>query len=188
VGTLALVCLGFVPQRLLNFRLLLILITSLSYFWEAGYAIRAMLLRDGDLYYFAQFLLGNVSVWQRLILACAGLALYVFAARRTSTALLTLWPQAGVARAVLRIVWTSATLGAAVAALAYAGPGWSDLRDAMLEIGGASFPLLFIPLRRPQVEEGKPSAFIKRSTITIFLSAGAYAAFVASLGRGMGAR
>lgn len=91
VGTLALVCLRFVPQRLASFRLLLILITSLSFFWEGGYAIRAMLRREGDLYYFAQFLLGHVSVWQCCVMAGAGLALYILAARFTSNALLKLW-------------------------------------------------------------------------------------------------
>lgn len=186
VGTLALACLRFVPKKLLNFRLLLILITGFSYFWEGGYAIRAMLRRDGDLYYFAQFLLGNVSVWQRWVAAGAGLALFILAARSTSNALLKLWPQARVARAVARTVWTSATVGAAIAALAYVGPGWGDnLRDAVLEIGGASFPLLFIPFRSRQVAETQPSAFIARSRITVVLSVVIYAIFVASLGRGM---
>lgn len=185
VGTLALACLSFVPKQLVNFRLLLILITSFSYFWEGGYAIRVMLKREGDLYYFAQFLFGNVSVWQRSVVAGAGLALYIFAARLTSSALLKLWPQARVARAVVRTAWASATVGAAVAALGYAGPGWGDLRDAVLEIGGASFPLLFIPRRSRQAEGTQPSAFVARSTITVVLSAVIYAIFVASLGRGM---
>jgi hypothetical protein len=185
VGTLALACLGFVPEQLPNLRLLLILISSFSYFWEGGYAIRAMLRREGDLYYFAEFMLGHVSNWQRFMAAGAGLALYIFTARFTSNALLKLWPQAGVARAVARTVWISATVGAALAALAYAGPGWGDLKDAVLEIGGASFPLLIIPLRTSQMEQVRPSAFIARSGMSVVLSAVIYAIFVASLGRGL---
>jgi hypothetical protein len=185
VGALALACLGFVPERLLNFRLLLILISGFSFFWEGGYAIRAMLRREGDLYYFAQFLLGKVYVWQRCLAAGAGLALYILAARLTSNALLKLWPEARVARAVARTAWTSATLGTVVAALAYAGPGWRDLRDSVLEIGGAAFPLLFIPARSRAVEETQPSRFIPRSRITAIVSGVVYAIFVASLGRGV---
>jgi hypothetical protein len=195
MGTLALVSLRFVPERLLNFRLLLILITAFSYFWEGGYVMRAMRRRDGDPFFFAQFLLGHVTAWERWVAAGAGLVLFVFAARLTSNALLKLWPQARVARAVARKAWTGATMGAAIAALAYAGPGWAgNLRDAVLEIGLASFPLLVIPSGplgplsprgSRRVEEAQPSAFLARSTITIVLSAVIYAIFVASLGRGI---
>ena len=185
MGTLALAGLRLVPERLLTARLLLIVITAFSYFWEAGYLIRAMQRRDGDLYYFAQFLFGHVSTWQRLVASGVGLALYILTARLTSDAFLKLWPQVRVARGVARTVWISATAGAAAAALAYAGPGWSDFRDAVLETGAASFPLLFIPLTRPQVEERRSSALLARSSITIVVAAVIYAVFVASLGRGI---
>lgn len=186
VGTLALLGLRFVPQRRLNFRLLLVLITAFSYFWEGGYVMRAMRRRDGDLYFFARFLLGHVSVWERWVAGAAGLALFVLAARITSNALLKLWPEGSTARAVARTAWVGATVGAAIAALAYAGPGWGgNLRDAVLEIGLASFPLLFIPLRSGHAEETQPSAFLVRSTTTIVVAAVIYAIFVASLGRGI---
>ena len=61
---------------------------------------------------------------------------------------------------VVRTVWISASAGAAVAALAYTGHGWGDLIDAVLEIGGASFPLLFIPLSDRQIEKSRLSSFI----------------------------
>lgn len=188
MGTVALVCLRFVPERLLNLRLPLILITAFSYFWEGGYVMRAMLKREGDLYYFAEFLLGTVSVWQRCALAVAGLVLFIFAARFTSNALLKIWPNADTARAVARTAWLAATLSAAAAALAYAGPGWvGNLRDAILEIGAASFPLLIIPRQsRPNdTPQQPPSAFLSRSPATILIAAAVYAAFVATLGRGL---
>jgi hypothetical protein len=48
MGTLALAWVRFVPERLFTLRLLLILITAFSYFWEWGYLMRAMHTRDGD--------------------------------------------------------------------------------------------------------------------------------------------
>ena len=185
MGTLALACLRLVPVRWLTPRIFLILITAFSYFWEWGYLIRAMHRRDGDLYDFAEFLFGHVSIWQRCIAIGVGLALYVFTVRIISNEFRKLWPQARVARTVARTAWISASVGAAVAALAYAGHGWSDLTDAILEIGGASFPLLFIPLSDRQIEETRPASLIARSSITIVLAAIIYAVFVACLGRGI---
>jgi hypothetical protein len=185
VGTLALASVGFVPKRLLSLRLLLILITSFSYFWEGGYTVRAMLRGEGDLYYFAQFMSGHVSNWERWMIAGVGLALYIFAARFTSNALLKLWPQGNTGRVVSRTVWVSASAAATLAALTYGGPGWGDLRDAFLEIGGASFPLLLIPRGSQPVEQGPATAFLARSAMTVVLSAVIYAIFVASLGRGL---
>jgi hypothetical protein len=84
------------------------------------------------------------------------------------------------------VSWSDAwKVGAAVAALAYAGHGWGDLIDAVLEIGAASFPLLFIPLSDRQIEGRRPSSLIARSSITIVLAAIIYAVFVVCLGRGI---
>jgi hypothetical protein len=185
MGTLALICLHLVPARWLTMRLFLILITAFSYFWESGYLIHAMHMRYGDLYFFAEFLFGHVTIWQRAIAIVVGLALYVVTARIISNEFLKLWPQARVARTVARIAWISATVAAAIAALAYKGHGWGDLGDAVLEIGGSSFPLLFIPRRDRQIEQSQPSPVIARSPITIVLAAIIYAVFVASLGRGI---
>lgn len=185
IGTIALLCRRFVPKRAVSLRFFLILITAFSYFWESGYLIRAMLKRDGDLYYFAQFLLGDVSLWQRWLAAAIGLAFYVSTARLTSNALLQIWPQAHIARIVARTALIAATLGAALAALAHVGNGWDDLRDSILEIGGGSFPLLFIPMRSAKTAQTQPSAVLTRGTAAVMLSAITYAAFVASLGRGI---
>jgi hypothetical protein len=185
MGALALAGLRFVSIRLLTLRLFLILVTAFSYFWEWGYLIRAMHRREGDLYYFVEFLLGHVSLWERWIAAGVGLALYVLTARIVSGELRKLWPQARVARTVARIAWMSATVGAALAALAYTGHGWGGLRDAVLEFGGGSFPLLFLPLGNRQIEERRPSSFLARSSTTIAVAAIVYAVFVACLGRGI---
>jgi len=185
MGTLALVCLRFVPVQRMALRVFLILVTAFSYFWEWGYLIHAMRGREGDLYNFTEFLLGRVALWERWIAAGIGLAFYLGTARLISGELRKLWPQARVARTVARTAWISATVGAAVAALAYTGHGWGDFRDAVLEFGGASFPLLFLPLRDRQVEEERPSSFVARSAVTIVVAAIVYAVFVACLGRGI---
>ena len=185
MGTLALVCMRFVPEQSPILRLLLVLITAFSYFWESGYLIRAMHRRDGDLYFFAEFLFGRLSIWQRWLGAGVGLALYIFTVRIASDAFLKLWHQARAARSVARIAWISATVSAGVAALAYTGSGWGNFRDAVLEIGGASVPLLFIPVRDRRGERRQTSALIARSPITIALSAVVYAGFLATLGRGV---
>ncbi len=185
MGSIALVCVRFVPRRIAALRLLLILITAFSYFWESGYVIRAMHLRDGDLYYFAQFILGEVSVGERWLFAAAGLALFLVTARLTANALLALWPLAAQARAVARTAWLSAILGDALAALAYRGHSWSNFRDAVLEIGAASFPLLFIPRRSRLEDAGEPSACVARSPLVIALCLLVYVLFAATLGRGI---
>jgi len=185
MGTLALVARLFIPQKLVKLRVFLIFVTALSFFWEGGYLIRAMHRRDGDLYFFTEFLLGSVAVWQRWMGAGVGLALFVFSARITSRALLQLWPDAGVARAVARTVWISATAGTAIAASFYVGHGWGNFRDAVLEIGLASFPLLLIPFGSRAPAGAGPGAEIARSSPVIALGLAVYAGFVASLGRGI---
>ena len=185
VGTIALVSTRYVPRRRAALRLLLILVAAFSYFWESGYAIRAMHLRDGDLYFFAESLLGDVTVWERWLFAAAGLALFLWTVRFTANALLALWPHAAQARAVARTAWLGAIVGDALAALAYRGHSWNNFRDAVLEVGAASFPLLFLPRRSRNSDEGQPSVFVERSPLVIGVCLLVYAVFVATLGRGI---
>jgi hypothetical protein len=183
VATLALVSLRFVPARLISLRLFLITVTAFAYFWESGYAIRAMRLKEGDLYFALQFFWGDPSPLLRAAVAIAGLILFVFTARLATKLLLDIWPDAAPARRIARTVWFSATLGAGFAALAYRGQGWGDLRDAVLEIGLASFPFLFIPLRS-RVPDG-PVVFLERNYVTIVAAVVLYAMFVMTMGRGI---
>ena len=184
-GLVALIVRLLLPLRLVRLRLFLILVTGLSFFWEGGYLIHGMHHAEGDLYFFLQGWLGGVTVWQRWLAAAAGLTLYVISAIITSGALLELWPDARHSRRVARIVWLSATMGAALAALAYRGGTKGDLRDAVLEIGAASNPLLFIPIRSRQHRDGDPQATIARSYPLIALAIVVYGAFVATLGHGL---
>ncbi len=184
VGALALVLLGAVARRSAGIRLFLILIASFSFFWEAGYVIDAMRSRHGDLFWAAQDFLGEPSGWWRVAGALAGVGLYVFAATWASRALSALCPGAA-ARSIARTAWTAASLGAALAALAYSGEGLTDLRDAVLEIGASSWPLLIIPRSNGSAAQAAPAAVIERDWIFISASAVVYAIFVATLGRGL---
>ncbi len=185
IGTIAFGCTRLVPRHRAALRLLLILITAFSYFWESGYAIRAMHLRDGDLYFFAEFLLGDATVWERWLFAAAGLVLFLWTVRLTANALLALWPNAARARYVARMAWLGAIVGDALAALAYRGHSWNNFRDAVLEVGAASFPLLFLPRRGNGFVDGEPKVFVERSPLAIALCLLVYAIFVATLGRGI---
>jgi hypothetical protein len=186
VGALSLVLVNVVPRRLAGARLFLILVACFSFFWEAGYVIDAMRVRYGDWYFAAQDFLGEPSSWWRITGALAGIGLYFVTARWASRALSNLWPRAAVARGVARTAWAVASLGAALAALAYVGEGWDDLRDAALEIGAGSWPLLIIPSSDLQMEPALPAVLIERRWIIIGASLAVYALFAATLGRGVG--
>lgn len=183
MGTFALVAMQFVPARLVALKLFLIVATAFSYFWEGAYVIDAMVARHGDLYFFAQFLLGEPPLWLRVAASLAGLALYVFTIRLTARALSSIWPDAAAARRIARTVWLSATVGAGGAALLHRGPGWGDVRDAVLEIGVASLPLLFIPRREGAAAQ--PSIMLARNWCAIALALVVFVAFAVTLGRGL---
>lgn len=185
VGTLALFLARIAPRHMAGARLFLILVAGFSFFWEGGYAIEAMALRHGDLYVAAQGFLGEPSLWWRITVALAGLALYRFTVRWSSRSLSDLWPSAPIARGVARTAWIAATVGAALAALAYSGEGWTDFRDAVLEIGASAWPLLLIPRSDGGTSEPAPAVFIALNRATIVSSAAVYAIFVATLGRGL---
>jgi hypothetical protein len=185
MGALALAFVGAVPRRSVGMRLFLILVACFSFFWEAGYVIEAMRTRHGDLYSAGQDFLGEPSTGWRIVGALAGLSLYLFSARWASRSLLDLWPRADAARGVARTAWVAASIGAALAALAYSGEGFGDLRDAILEIGASSWPLLIIPRSNRSAAEAPPAEVIGRNWTVVCTSALVYAIFVATLGRGV---
>lgn len=166
-------------------RLFLALVTAFSFFWEGGYLLHAMHRQDGDLYFVARWLLGTVTVWQRMVGAALGLALYLLSVCLTARALLDLCPEAKRARSVARVIWLSAAIGAALAASVYTGDGGRGLRDAIQEIGIASFPLLLIPFRGRYSPKGHAAPTIVRSYAVVLFALATYLTFVATLGRGV---
>lgn len=182
VGLSALIVRTLLPLRFSKTRLFLILVTAFSFFWEGGYLILAMLRQNGDLYFFAQYMLGHVTVAERLIAAALGLALYMATSRLTSRALLTTALNAKAARAVARTVWLAATMGIILAA---AAGRWRGFSDAVMEIGLASFPLLLIPHDKHEMPGTVSSPAITRNYPVIALALIVFAVFVATQGRGI---
>lgn len=185
IGGVALIAARLAPRRLAGLRLFLLLVTAFSWFWETIYLAHAMLRRDGDLYFFARDMLGEPGAALRGALGLAGLLLWLFVAKLIAGELRRLWPEPKTARSVARTAWLWATLAATLAALAVAGHDLGDIRDAALEIGGASLPLLFIPRRGARTAEEGPGASIGRNPGLILLAVAVFVLFVATLGRGI---
>ena len=183
-GAIAAILVRLVPLRFVALKLFLTAVAAMSFFWEGAYLVDAMLTRNGDLFFFTTFQFGILALWQRLSFAAAGVVVYVVTIRLTSRALLTLWPDAAAARGVARYVWLGATLTAAVAALFYGGHGIADFRDAVLESGVASLPLLFIP--RGASREGA-GVTLARNPFVIGAAVATVVIFAATLGHGVGA-
>lgn len=182
IGLSALIARTLLPLRFSKTRLFLILVTAFSFFWEGGYLILAMYRQNGDLYFFTRYMLGHVTVTERLIAGALGLALYRATSRLTSHALLTIASNAKASRAVARTAWFTATLGIV---LATSAGRWRGLSDAVMEIGLASFPLLFIPRDKHEAPQVLSSPAIARSYPVIALSLVVFSVFVATLGRGI---
>jgi hypothetical protein len=184
-GSLAVFMADRVPRRLMAARLLLTLIAAFSFFWESGYLIKAMLDRNGDLYFAAEELLGEPSHWWRIIGTGVGIILYLTTAGWVSRALTTLFPPHNLARRAARWAWTAATFGAALAAILNVGHGWPGFKDAVLEIGAASVPLLFTVGPGAGTAGAECPAPIHRDGLVIGLALGLYAIFAATMGRGL---
>ena len=180
VGTAALIAGGFFAGPAA--RLFLLLVTTLSYGWESGYAVHAMLTQDGDLYFAASDLFGEPSLWWRGAGGAAGLVFYIITIRLAATGLSRLWPEASRARRVARVAGLAAIASAGLAALAYAGSGWRDLHDAILEVASGAVPLLIVPRR---VGPGGEGVVLTRSWTAIAAATGVFVLFTAILGRGI---
>ncbi|HEV7491626.1 MAG TPA: hypothetical protein VGO25_12515 [Rhodanobacteraceae bacterium] len=186
VGSLAWFLRATLPLRSASLRMLLLAITALAYFWEGAYLVDAMLTRSGDAYLFLRSMSGDVAAPERIFVASVGLALYIACVRMTARAIALASPNERVARICARLLWLGAMLSATAAAAFCRVAGLGNLRDAMLEIGAASLPLL---LMRPRAQparstSGVPTA-IERNFWLIALTLVAYVAFVATLGHGI---
>ena len=163
-------------------KLFLILVAAFVAFWEGGYLVKAMLMAEGDLYFAWANLVGPPNALVRGVGAAAGLALYAAGVIFVDRGLSSLAGAAG-ARRLARIVWLAATAGTVAAALFYSGGPGPNLRDAFLEIGAASLPLLLIRGRTVTDETAAP---IVRNRGVVLLAALVWVAFVLTQGRGLG--
>lgn len=161
-------------------RLLLALVVAISLFWEAGYLLYAMILREGDWAIAAGEVFGSLTPAVRIGGAAAGVGLYLLGARLVAGAVR---PFGARARRILALAWAAAGVAACAAAAFYAPDRLDAMKQAALEVGAASLPLLVMRVRpAPEV----PSApRIARDWRWIAVSALAYAGFVLTLGRGL---
>lgn len=172
------------PPGFAQTRLLLLLWTAFAWFWEGGYLMRAMIIRDGDLYFFAEFLFGVPSLWMCAVGFLAGLVLYLLTGRITSRGLNQMFDTVE-ARRVARAAWVAATVAAVLAALLYRGqPYAQNIRDTVLEFGLAAIPLLILP--RESDLPPQTRALIGRRWSVIGMAVIVFAVFAATMGRGLG--
>lgn len=163
--------------------LFLMLVTSFVSFWEGGYLVKAMLTGEGDLYFAWANLIGPPTAVVRGVGVATGLALYLGGVIFANRSLSSLAGAEG-ARRLGRIAWLAATTATVAAALFYRGGPGPNLRDAFLEIGAASVPLLLIRGR----DAGRSTpAPIGRNRGVVLLAALVWVAFVLTQGRGLGA-
>lgn len=178
-----------VPRRLSRLRLLLVLMTAFGVFWEAGYLLYSTVLGEGDWAVAARSLLGS-STWRwESVTGGLGFVLYVVGTRLTARSLRLALGQDGSPRStdfrgLLRTSWAAASLSACVAAAAYAPDRIHAVRQALLEIGAASLPMLMLAAR---IQPGPPPPGHEghQALGWILASAIGYVAFVETLGRGL---
>ena len=183
VGTVALILTGFVPRERPAFKLLLILVTAFSYFWESGYLVQAMIEKKGDLFYVLRDMIGELSVLDRIGVAAVGVVGYVATLAATRKALAGLGFAARATHEMARTAWLTATVGSLLAA-SLCSHGWGNIRDVATEFGLAACPLLFISF--PSFDSDAPAFAIGRNRLLVGLSIVAFGVFAVTLGRGFG--
>jgi hypothetical protein len=171
-------------------RLLLLLVMAFSLFWAAGYLLYSMTLGVGD-YAIAERDAFGKGGWPAMLIGWSlGLLLYLVAIRATTRAAQPFArpstpASTSRARSLLGLSWLAASLAACVAAAFYA-PGRLDaVRQAALELGAASLPLLFVAPRARAGTQLEPPA--TRSGLWISLAVLLFLGFVLTLGRGVDA-
>jgi hypothetical protein len=148
-----------------------------------------MVRADGDWVSVAQAIFGQREWIWRPGGFIVGLLLYAAGLRVTAIATRSLvgGDQRGATarvRSLLRTTWIAASASMVLASAAYAPDRVGAMRQASLEIGAASIALLFIA-RRLVARTTSPREPLHQSVGWIVLSALVYAAFVATLGRGL---
>jgi hypothetical protein len=189
MGAAAWLALQTVPARMARLRLLLMLITALGVFWEAGYLLYSMMRSDGDWFFAARAAFGEPAWPWQIGGAVTGLVLYLVGMRATAAATRALVgadESSGRrrARALLRTAWIAASVSACVAAAAYAPDRLGAMRQASLEIGAGSLPLLMLA-RRIRPGSARMEMPLSRHFGWIVFAVVLYAVFVATLGRGI---
>jgi hypothetical protein len=161
---------------------MLMLVMGFSVFWAAGYLPYSMWRHDGDYYFAARDLIpgqGVVWRWGGVVL---GVLLYLLGGVTVARAGAAWSDQTAVIR-MRRLAWLAGTLSAVAAAALYTPDRTEAMLQAFLEVGVASLPLLLA--LRPRASAGAVEAPVSRSLPWIAGSLLIFAAFAATLGRGL---
>lgn len=183
-GLIALLILQVTPTRAARARLSLLLVTAFALYWEGGYVIYSMLKLDGDWFFAAQAAFGEPDWLWRIGGTALGVLLYFLGTRATGAAFRSIVSDSKRLALLARLSWLSASIAACVAAMFYAPDRLDAVHQAALEIGAGSWPLLVLPalIREPAAEA---NIIISRNYGWIVFASLLYAAFVATLGRGI---
>jgi hypothetical protein len=185
MGSVALLAFRLMDRRRAALRLFCITVFAFSFFWESGYAVKSMLDMRGDYYGAISYFMGGVTPLVRATTAAIGVVVFVATIGIARRGLLQIESGRASSLGLARQLWLSATLGSAVAALFFRRPMAGNLRDTVMELGIASVPMLLMPWRETTQGTGE-AATIGRSPVLIALAGTLYAAFVLTMGRGLG--
>jgi hypothetical protein len=170
------------PARFVRARLLLILVTAFSLFWEAGYLLYGMILNQGDWAMMAHAVVGAPSPATRVAGFALGVGLYWLGMGATARAMRPFNDAHGRAGRLLRWAWLAGAVSAVAASLAYT-PDRMAIRQAALEIGAAALPLLLLkPRYMPALVKALP---VDRSWVWIGVEVVVYVGFIVTLGHGL---
>jgi len=174
----------WLPARMVRLRLMLLLITAFALFWEGGYLFKSMLTLDGDSANAARAAFGEPAWPWRIGGVLLGIVLYAAGIAATISSMRALAADRARTRHILRVSWLAATAAACGAALAYAPDRLEAMHQAALEIGAASWPLLFLAAWAPPAMHGGEHT-IGKSFCWIAFAAIVFAVFALTLGQGL---
>lgn len=146
-----------------------------------------MWLNEGDSAIAARALFGEPTWPWRIGGIGLGVLLYAVGIRATATLArsFALGSNQFAVGVVLRWSWFAASVAGCAAAFAYLPSRSAAVGQAALEIGAASFPLLFIAARHHPPEGQARPLFVTRSLAWVVFSLISFAVFVLTLGRGL---
>lgn len=175
----AMICFALLRFRLSpGWRLLLVFAAAFNAFWACGYIILSAVTDNGDWAFVLRDLALNPPWLWRCVMALLGIALYYVATRLVVSRLPRGTP--------LLLPTLAAGVLACVAALFYAGPVMSALRDSAQEGFGAGVGLLLIARARyRRGEQSQPEASLPLSRNWIIAALAVIVVFVATLGHGV---
>jgi len=183
-AALAWVGLRLSPVPAASLRWFLAILLAISLYWFVGYLLYSVVTNNGDLYFVAVDVIGHPTSSERVVAGLAGLGLYRVSAQlvNAEVSCFSTVDDPDRAARLARWSWLAASTGAVLAALLYAPDRLNAARQSVLEIGAATWPLLLVSGRTIATSEPP----VRRSRVLIGFGALIFAAFAATLGRGLG--